>query len=239
MVGAVVIAGGTAVAVAATGGAGSAQGALLSGCLSSRTHLLDEVTLSPAQPLACRGKSTAVSWNQAGAPGAPAPTNPVVGEVVLPSGRALTISAFSGKVLQSPIGTSSGGAGAGKITFTPVDFTLSAGQGTPAFAIGATYASLHIFLYGPDGQRVVRWTLRLAAVSSVTTTADAASGGAQDAVELEVGAIEIQAAGPSATPTLVGPSVGPAPSGSLGVVQPSAVPSVLPSDWSRISNSPG
>lgn len=175
-----------------------------------------------AQGATCRPNEYATSWNITGPQGATGPAGPqgsagpqgpagaaapnptpranVVGTATLtPSDGTAPISFdiydFSSTVDQTlNIGSSSGGAGAGQVTFEPISMTKLPDSASPRLfamlAAGTHFRSAEVQLYGRDGSVAETFKYKLVVLKSITT---ANSGAATDSLfeqlNIEVGAI--------------------------------------------------
>jgi type VI protein secretion system component Hcp len=190
-------------------------------CLKSNGDL-GNVVQSPASPPSCKQNETPISWNQAGPAGPAGPTGPqgpagggsgpatphtaVIGTVTFDGPSAGSAAAISGELdlygietgIENPIttGSSSGGAGAGKVKLGEVTLVLSAdAAGIPLYraaAAGTHYATATVRLFQP-GTTAVAMTYEYSLVV-VTTVTDSSGGAAGEAprrtVTLAVGAIQ-------------------------------------------------
>ena len=148
-----------------------------------------------------------------------------------PSGGLVPIAGYYVKLtLPEPGQTSTGGAGAGKVTFTPVQITLPDDAASLEVADelqSQVSHSVAVLLYGPDGAVAVRYDLNLVDLATVTASAGVGIAGPQLELGLEVGSIstDYQRPGPGSPSTSPPTSALPRTSGPGG---PSAVPVPAP-----------
>lgn len=188
-------------------------------CVSNQTGDVQIVAANAT----CSHNQYATSWNMTGlqgpqgdtgpqGPAGPAAPNPaprqhVVGTMTLTppaSGIAgasndttpITFKIYDFSSSQdAATSTTTGGAGAGKTTFSPITVTKLPDAATPELLhvldIGAHFASAKVQLYAPDGTTVEEtFGYRLVALKSiVTTNSGAASDQLFEQLTMEVGAI--------------------------------------------------
>jgi hypothetical protein len=130
----------------------------------------------------------------------PTPRAKVVGTVTLTpdsgdSPVSFDIYDFSSTFQQTAnIGSQSGGAGAGKVTFQPFTMTKLPDASSPQLftwlASGTALQSAKIQLYGKDGSVAETFDCKLVALSSLTTTnTGAATDSLFEQLSIEVGAV--------------------------------------------------
>ena len=91
------------------------------------------------------------------------------------AGTPLTVDLYSFSISAQQtlnIGSQSGGAGAGKVTFSPATMTIPVGPASMALVDGAHFATATVTLNGSNGTPVETITLNLVAVSTITTQSD-------------------------------------------------------------------
>jgi uncharacterized protein YdbL (DUF1318 family) len=184
-------------------------------CVSKATGSVQIVT----QNTTCRRNEYSTSWNVTGPQGDPGPQGSqgpqgpagaaapdptprakVVGTVTLtPNGGDSPVSFdiydFSSTFQQTlNIGSQSGGAGAGKVTFQPLTMTKLPDAASPQLfswlASGTTLQSAKIQLYGKDGSVAETFDCNLVALSSLTTAnTGAATDSLFEQLSIEVGSV--------------------------------------------------
>ncbi len=178
-------------------------------CVSKATGSVHIV----AQGAGCDRNEYGTSWNVTGPQGDTGPQGPagaaapdprprakVVGTVTLTpsdgdSPVSFDIYDFSSTFQQTlNIGSQSGGAGAGKVTFQPFTMTKLPDASSPQLftwlASGTALQSAKIQLYGKDGSVAETFDCSLVALSSLTTTnTGAATDSLFEQLSIEVGAV--------------------------------------------------
>lgn len=185
-------------------------------CVSQDTGTVHIVT----QGTSCRSHEYPTSWSITGPQGEtgaagpqgpagaaapnPAPRQAAVGTVTLKAGSGIPgesvddvtfkIYDFSATDDQNlTIGSQSGGAGAGKVTFEPITMTKLPDASSPQLfhmlAAGEHFATAEVQLYGKDGSTVAEtFDYSLVALKSITTTnSGAATDQLFEQLTLEVG----------------------------------------------------
>jgi Type VI secretion system effector, Hcp len=192
--------------------ASGTSGSTVYACVSKATGSVHIVS----QSATCHRSEYSTSWNVTGPQGQtgpqgsqgpsgaaapnPTPRAKVVGTVTLtPNGGDSPVSFdiydFSSTFQQTVnIGSQSGGAGAGKVTFQPLTMTKLPDTSSPQLfswlASGTALQSAKIQLYGKEGSVAETFDCKLVALSSLTTTnTGAANDSLFEQLSIEVGAV--------------------------------------------------